>query len=388
MSWFKEVFMLLSNRILPRKEITQLGVYQPGKPIEEVQREFGLKKVIKLASNENPFGCSPIASAALQGELKNMNLYPESTAPLLAQKIADKLMISMDSILVGNGSDELIHLLARAYVRDGDEVIMADVTFPRYETNVLIEGGNPVKVPLIDGVHDLDGMFQAITEKTRMIFVCNPNNPTGTIVDKLKLQSFIDRVPEHILLVIDEAYYEYVITDQFLQTLPLLNTHPNLIIFRTFSKIYGLAALRIGYGVMHPALAAELLKVKDAFNTNRLAQIAAIASIDDDDFVAFCVEKNEEGRIYLQNELTRLGIPYYPSHGNFIMVNLSWPGNNVFESLLKQGIIVRPCGYPNSIRVTIGSEEENAAFIQALEKTIMNGEFNTINESASNKQNL
>jgi histidinol-phosphate aminotransferase len=372
MSRFKEAFMLLSNRILPRKEITQLGVYQPGKPIEEVQREFGLDKVIKLASNENPFGCSPTVSAALQNELRNMNLYPESTAPVLAHKIAEKLAVSVDSILVDNGSDELIHLLTRAYVRTGDEVVMADVTFPRYETNVLIEGGSPVKVPLIDGVHDLDRMLQAISEKTRMIFVCNPNNPTGTIVDKSELKSFIDRVPDHILLVLDEAYYEYVTSDQYLQTLPLSSAHPNLIILRTFSKIYGLAALRIGYGVMHTAIAAELLKVKDAFNTNRLAQVAAIVSLDDEDFVAFCIRKNEEGRIYLQNEMTRLGVSYFPSHGNFIMANLTRPGREVFDSLLKQGVIVRSCGYAQSIRVTIGSEEENAAFIQALEKTIMN----------------
>ncbi len=214
---------------------------------------------------------------------------------------------------------------------------MADVTFPRYETNVLIDGGTPVKIPLINGVHDLQGMYDAITEKTRMIFVCNPNNPTGTIVQKEKLTSFIEKVPKHILLVVDEAYYEYVDDEDYLETLPLLNTHSNLVILRTFSKIYGLAALRIGYGLMDASIIQELVKVKEPFNTNRLAQAAALASLDDHTFVEQCARKNEEGKKIFRKRTKRDGINILSFSCQLLMVKLNHPGRDVFEKLLIQG---------------------------------------------------
>ncbi|MFB5189330.1 histidinol-phosphate transaminase [Alicyclobacillus fastidiosus] len=358
------------TRIPARKELEQLGVYQPGKPIEEVKRQFGLSRIIKLASNENPFGYSPMAKEAMLQEMDKVTLYPEATAPELVEHLSVHLGVPGDEILLGNGSDELIRLITRSYIRQGDEAIMADVTFPRYETNVLIDGGSPVKVPLVDGVHDLEGMLAAITSKTRMIFVCNPNNPTGTIVGREALRNFIEQVPADILVIVDEAYYEYVTDPNYLQTLPLIDLHPNLLVLRTFSKVYGLAALRVGYAIAQADVLQSLTKVKDAFNTNRLAQAAALGALKDQEYVAFCRDKNAAGRHYLEQEFDRMGIRYFPSQGNFVLVNVLRSGDEVFASLLERGIIVRSgrqCdAYPDTIRVTIGTEEQNEAFIAAL----------------------
>ncbi|WP_442604175.1 histidinol-phosphate transaminase [Paenibacillus sp. KN14-4R] len=365
--------MHTKNSIPTRREIEHIGIYTPGKPVEEVKRELGLQDVIKLASNENPNGCSPLAKEAIILELSHTALYPESTAPELTQKLASKLGVDQACIITGNGSDEIIHLLTRSYIRAGDEAIMADVTFSRYETNVQIEGGVTVTVPLIDGAHDLEGMLRAINHRTRMIFVCNPNNPTGTIVGEQELFSFIQKVPPHVILVIDEAYYEYVQDSDYLQTLPHLHQYANLVVLRTFSKIHGLAALRIGYGIMHPSLVQSLMKVKEPFNTNRLAQAAAIAALDDTEFVNSCARLNDEGRTYLQQEITRIGLTHFPSHANFLMIHLNRSGNDVFQALLAEGVIVRSgslLGYPETIRVSIGTMEENTAFIQALEKVL------------------
>lgn len=360
-------------KIPTRKSIESLDVYVAGKPIEEVKRELGLTNIIKLASNENPLGCSPSAKSALKQTIDHVTLYPESMAPDLAEKLAYKLTVNKENILISNGSDEIIRLLTRAYIGSGDEAIMADVTFPRYETNVHIEKGIPIKIPLIDGVHDLEGMLKAITDKTKMIFVCNPNNPTGTIVDKDPLKQFIERVPENILLIIDEAYYEYVQDDRYLETVPLLRDHPNLVILRTFSKIYGLASLRVGYGIMHPSIVPELAKVKEPFNTNRFGQAAALASLDDIDFIKLCAQYNTSERRYLEKEFDQMGLHYFPSHGNFLMVKLERPGKEVTEKLLKQGIIVRSghlLGYDDTIRVSIGKQSENQRLIQVLREII------------------
>ncbi|TLS35010.1 histidinol-phosphate transaminase [Pseudalkalibacillus caeni] len=365
--------MALARKIVPRKELEQLGVYSPGKPIEEVQKELGLTSVIKMASNENPFGYSPKAKEAMIKEMEKVNLYPETMAPALAAKLADKFGISKDSFLFGNGSDEIIAFLTRAYIRPGDSAIMADITFPRYETNVLIQGGNPVKVPLQQGTHDLDGMLKEINGKTRMIFVCNPNNPTGTIVEKENLLTFIKQVPSDILIVMDEAYYEYALSNEYLQTIPLLKEHPNLVILRTFSKAYGLAALRIGYGIMDKEVVNELIKVKDPFNTDRIAQAAALASLNDNEFLQLCVARNREGMNYIEGELEKLGLSSFPSEANFLMIHLGRSGKEVFEQLLRKGIIVRSghvLGYPDSIRVTIGNESENLEFVKALREVM------------------
>lgn len=364
----------MSRQLSTRQELEQLGVYQPGKPIEEVKREFGLERIVKLASNENPFGYSPKAKEAIQLELNLVTLYPEATAPALAQKLATRLDVGANHILLGNGSDEIIRLITRSYIRRGDEVVMADITFPRYETNVIIDGGIPVKVPLRDGVHHLEAMLQAITDRTRMVFVCNPNNPTGTTVGKHALLQFIEAVPEHVLVIVDEAYVEYVTTDDYLETVPLLKRHANLLILRTFSKIYGLAALRIGYAIANPDIVQNLIKVKDAFNTNRLAQVAALAALDDDEFVASCRGRNQIGRVRLAAAFSDMSLRYYPSEANFLLVHVGRSGDDVFRGLLEQGIIVRSgkqCdAYPDTIRVTVGTEEENDLFLTALHRVL------------------
>ncbi|UHA73138.1 histidinol-phosphate transaminase [Paenibacillus sp. 481] len=364
--------MHITHNIPTRKEIEHLGVYVPGKPIEEVKRELGLERIAKLASNENPYGCSDLATQAMIREVGKASLYPEGTAPDLVEKLGAKLGVSKESIIVGNGSDEIIRLLTRSYISAGDEAIMADVTFPRYETNVQIEGGVPITVPLTNGVHDLASMLSRITSATKMIFICNPNNPTGTIVAAQELLSFIEQVPSHILVVIDEAYYEYVTDKTYLHTIPLLAKHSNLIILRTFSKIYGLAALRIGYGVMHPTIVQALIKVKEPFNTNRLAQAAAVASLEDESFAVQCAQRNEAGRTFLQAELAKLGLACYPSQANFLMVKLGEgrQGHDLFQALLAHGVIVRSgnlLGYADTIRVSIGTEQENEQFIHALQ---------------------
>ncbi|EHB64420.1 MULTISPECIES: histidinol-phosphate transaminase [Paenibacillus] len=356
----------------PKAQIVDLPVYQPGKPIEEVKKELGLDRVIKLASNENPYGCSPLAREAITAELETLSLYPDGSAAELTAALAEHLNVASPQIIFGCGSDEIIALIIRAFLVPGDETIMADQTFSVYKTNAEIEGAVSIEVPLVDGKHDLQGMLDAITDKTKIIWVCNPNNPTGTIVSETELVQFLDSVPEHIMVVLDEAYFEYVTDASYPNSIPLMGRYPNLVILRTFSKIYGLAALRIGYGVAQEEVISLINRVREPFNTGRLAQAAAKAALKDQAFVAECRKRNEEGIKYIQGELDRLGLSYFPAHGNFIMIDVRRSGKDVFQSLLRKGIIVRPGfeRYPNWIRVTVGSKEQNDAFIGALEQVI------------------
>lgn len=356
----------------PKPQIVHIPVYQPGKPIEEVKRELGLEEVVKLASNENPFGCSPKALEAIQAEFSNISLYPDGSAQDLASKLADRFQVESNQLIFGCGSDEIITLIARAFFLPGDETIMADQTFSVYKTSAEIEGSVTIEVPLKDGIHDLDAMLEAVTDKTKIIWVCNPNNPTGTLVPPQELASFIERVPDHILIVLDEAYIEYVDPALALDSLGLLEKHRNLVLLRTFSKIFGLASLRIGYGIGHPEVIKLINQVREPFNTSRFGQAAALASIDDEAFISSCVARNREGIAYLNEEFDRLGLSYFPAHGNFVMVNVRSNAKEMFQSLLKLGIIVRAGfdKYPNSIRVTVGSDEQNRKFIAALEQVL------------------
>ncbi|MBH8603377.1 histidinol-phosphate transaminase [Thermoactinomyces sp. CICC 10522] len=353
----------------PKATVRGLPVYQPGKPLEEVKRELGLEEVIKLASNENPFGCSPKVWPALAGEQGRFHLYPEGLAPELREKLAEHLETDPRRIIFGNGSDEVVQMIARAYLEPGTESVMADRTFPRYETVVRIEGATPVKVPLKNGVHDLEGMLEAITEKTRVVWICNPNNPTGTIVSGDDLSDFLDRVPEHVLVVIDEAYYEYVTDPSYPDSLSLLDYNPQIVVLRTFSKIYGLAAFRIGYGVGHPDVITELNRVREPFNVSRLAQTAAIAALEDQSFVVYCRNQNRLGLKKITEKLEEWGLGYYPAHGNFLLIDTGFPAGEVFEALLRQGVIVRSgeaLDFPTHIRVSIGTQEENERFLHSL----------------------
>ncbi|MGM0752078.1 MAG: histidinol-phosphate transaminase [Bacillota bacterium] len=353
-----------------REAVTHIAPYVLGKTLSDLQKEHGLSSIRKLSENENIYGCSPKVKQWFKENGSDLFLYPDGAAVELSHKVATFLGVPKEQLVFGNGSDEVIRLLTRAYLSSRDEAIMADVTFPRYQTNVSLEGGTPVIVPLVNGTHDLQAMHDQITPNTKLIFVCNPNNPTGTIVGKKELLQFIESVPSHILVVVDEAYMEYVTTDDYLETLPLLSAFENLIVLRTFSKIYGLAGLRVGFGVMNEEVAEQLRKVKDVFNVNTVAQKSAIIALEDQAFIRECTHKNERGRLFLEGEFDRLGVSYFPSQSNFIMVDTGLNGDTVSYELVKRGLVVRSgtlLGYPTTVRVTIGTEEDNKRFIQALE---------------------
>jgi histidinol-phosphate aminotransferase len=356
----------------PKANIVHLPVYQPGKPVEDVQRELGLTEVIKLASNENPYGPSEKAKAAIMEELSHTNIYPDGASVELTAALAAKLGVGADQIIFGTGSSEVILMIARAFLSPGDETILADETFPQYKHNAEIENANVIEVPLKDGKHDLPAMLARITDKTKIVWICNPNNPTGTIVEHGELTAFLDQVPASVMVVLDEAYGEYIDDPSYSDGVRLLNQYPNLVVLRTFSKIYGLAALRIGYGVGRAEVIRSINQVREPFNTTRMAQAAAKAALADEAHMIDCRENNRAGLDYLQNELSRLGLTYFPSFGNFIMADVRRPSTAVFEALLRKGFITRSrwTHYPNHIRISVGTAEQNRKLISALEEVL------------------
>lgn len=356
----------------PKSNIVHLPVYQPGKPVEDVKRELGLNEVIKLASNENPFGCSERAKAAAIEELQNSNIYPDGASVELTAALAAELGVDTNQIIFGTGSSEIILMIARAFLAPGDETIMADETFPQYKHNAEIENARVIEVPLKDGKHDLSAMLAKVTSRTKIIWVCNPNNPTGTIVTLPELSAFMKQVPGDVLVVLDEAYGEYIEDPEFPDGVALLREYRNLILLRTFSKIYGLAALRIGYGVGHPDVIRFTNQVREPFNTSRAAQAAAKGALADHEFLTYCREQNKQGLIYLCEQFDRLGLSYFPAYGNFVMVDVKRPSPEVFDALLRRGIISRSrwTYYPNHIRITVGTREQNEKFISALEQVL------------------
>ncbi|NLM25390.1 MAG: histidinol-phosphate transaminase [Firmicutes bacterium] len=357
-----------------RREILAIKPYIPGKPIEEVQKEYGLSKVIKLASNENPLGASAKAMEAISNHFSKLSIYPDGNCTELKAELAKNLKIDHDQIIIGNGSDEVLKLIGEAYLTSDDQVIMADPTFSEYQYVARLMGAAEELVPLKDHKHNLKEMLQRITPQTKIIFICNPNNPTGTIVNQDRLVEFLKAVPSNILVVIDEAYYEYVQASDYPQTISLLKDFENIIITRTFSKVHGLASLRVGYGIAHPKIIANLNRVKEPFNVNSLAQVAAIASLRDQEHLAKSVTVNEQGKLYLYQELEKLGLEYIPTEANFIMFNVRRDANTLFEELLKKGIIIRSgsiFNMPSYIRLTIGTMEENESFIRALKEVLV-----------------
>ncbi|RUS48186.1 histidinol-phosphate transaminase [Cohnella sp. AR92] len=356
----------------PKPNIVHLPVYQPGKPVSDVKRELGLTEVIKLASNENPFGCSPKAIEAAKQELVNISIYPDGAAVDLTNALAKQLGVEPDQIIFGAGSDEVILMIARAFLLPGDENITADQTFPQYRHNIEIENGVVIEVPLKDGTHDLDGMLAKVGPKTKIVWICNPNNPTGTIVTHDEVVSFLEKVPSNVMVVLDEAYCEYIDDPAFPDGLALLKKYPNLVLLRTFSKIYGLASMRIGYGVGRPELIRSINQVREPFNTSRMGQAAALAALEDHGFIDFCRKANAEGLKTLRDAFDRLGLPAFPAYGNFIMVDVKRPAGEVFDALLRKGIIVRAGHkhYPTHVRITVGSAEQNAKVIAALEAVL------------------
>lgn len=356
----------------PKSNIVHLPVYNPGKPVEDVKRELGLTEVIKLASNENPFGFSSTAKSAMMDEMSNSNIYPDGASVELTAALAVNLGVRSEQIIFGTGSSEVILMAARAFLVPGDETIMADETFSQYKHNAEIENASIIEVPLKAGKHDLPAMLAKITSRTKIVWICNPNNPTGTIVTNDELTAFMKAVPTNVLVVLDEAYREFVEDSDYSDGVGMLKDHKNLLVLRTFSKIYGLSALRIGYGIGHADVIRYINQVREPFNTTRIAQAAAKASLADHEFIAFCKEQNAQGIRYLSEQFDRLGLTYFPAHGNFILVDVKRPSTEVFEALMRRGVIVkgRWNHYPTYIRVSIGTAEQNNLFIAALEQVL------------------
>jgi histidinol-phosphate aminotransferase len=353
-----------------RNFVRNIRPYKPGKPIEEVIRELGITdEVVKLASNENPLGPSPKAVHAMTQKLGETNLYPDDNCFYLKKKMSEKFGMETEKIVVGSGSVELIELIFKAYVNPGDEIIMSDPSFIMYRIACQIFGGNRIAIPLDNYSHNIDPISRAINHKTKIIIIDNPINPTGTIIQRDAFQDLIDKVPEHVILVIDEAYREYITDDCYPDTLAYLPDRKNLIVLHTFSKIYGLAGLRVGYGFSSTDIISALMKVRLPFNVNLIAQIAAAAALDDDEFVQKSVNNNEAGKKFLYRELERIGLKYTPTYGNFILVHFSKDAKDIFLNAQKKGIITRTVveyGLPNSLRITIGTPQQNKRLIEVL----------------------
>jgi len=351
------------------KDIASLSPYVPGKPIDELQRELGLARIIKLASNENPLGPSPRALAVLADAAATLHRYPDGGGFRLRTGLADRWKVSLDQVILGNGSDEIIGMLARAFLSPGDEAVMADNTFVIYKMEVTAAHGTPVIVPLRAGRHDLDAMAKAVTPRTKLLFVCNPNNPTGTMVSADEITALMATVPEHVIVVFDEAYCEYVRDPHFPDSLGYVRQGRQAIVLRTFSKIYGLAGLRIGYGVTTAEIAGYLNRVRPPFNANSLAQCAALAALGDEEHVAKSRAMNQTEMTSVRAGLIALGFQPLPSEANFVYFDAGRDGRALFEALLREGVIVRHIE-GNHLRVTIGLPEENRHFLQAL-KTVL-----------------
>lgn len=350
-------------------DIQSLNPYVPGKPIEELQRELRLARVVKLASNENPLGPSPKALAALVGEHDSLHRYPDGGGFRLRQALADRWKVTIEQIILGNGSDEILGLLARTFLAPGDEAVMADHTFVIYKMEVTAAHGRAVLVPLVNWTHDLDAMANAITPKTRIVFLCNPNNPTGTMVSADAVAQFMARVPENVLVVFDEAYVEYVRDPYFPDSLAYVAQGRNVIVLRTFSKIYGLAGLRIGYGITTPEITNGLNRVRPPFNANTLAQRAALAALSDDEHVLKSRTVNAAGMQQVESGLRALGFASIPSQANFVYFDVKRDGRRVFDALLHLGVIVRHIE-GTMLRVTIGQPDENQVFLDALKQVL------------------
>ena len=353
--------------------IRTLVPYAPGKPIEEVEREYGITNSVKLASNENPLGPAPKALQAIRAKLAQLHLYPDGDCFYLKERLAKKLGVAPDQLIFGNGSNEIIELAARTFMRPGDEAVMARQAFVVYKLLVQALGGVAKQVPLRDFTHDLEAILRAVSPKTRMVFLANPNNPTGTIYRREAWERFLDRLPEEVLIIADEAYFEYVRDPGYPDSLRYHDRGKTILTLRTFSKLYGLAALRVGYGIAAKEVIDLMHRVRQPFNVNAVAQWAALAALDDSEHVGKSLQANRQGMEFLNAEFDKLGLAYVPSHGNFILVQVG-NGNEVYQRLLTEGVIVRPVGaayeFPEHVRVTVGTMDENRRFIEALRRII------------------
>jgi len=354
--------------------LDEIRPYLPGKPVEEVARELNLQgEIIKLASNENPLGASPLAMQALKSALQESYLYPDDNCFYFRQKLAKRLSVEPENIFVGNGSVEILPLATMAYLGPEHSAVGSEGAFIWFKIAVSIAAGELIEVPMKDYTHDLGAMLKAVKKNTRVIYIANPNNPTGTIVTRDELEEFFRYLPDDILVIMDEAYYEYIDALDYPDSFRYFRERINILILRTFSKIYGLAGVRLGYGIAHKEIIASLARLRISFNVNRLSQVAGLAALDDQEHVKKSKAVNDAGKAYLYEAYRKLGLFYLPTYGNFIFVDFGRDSQAVFEALRKKGIITRTIkeyGFPNALRITIGSPEQNHKLIKALEEIL------------------
>lgn len=339
----------------------QMSPYTPGKQIEDVKKEYNLTRIVKLASNENPFGFSDNVKQAIVDLTKNLEIYPDGYATELRQLLSDRLEVDPDQLVFGCGSDEIVDIICRTYLESGTNTIIAKPTFPQYKHNALIQGAEVKEVPLINGYHDLQGMLDQVDEQTKIIWLCTPNNPTGCMINSTSLSTFMQQCPSDILVVVDEAYYEYITADNAPNTIAALKDYTNLIVLRTFSKAYGLAGLRIGYGVANVVVSNALNVARGPFNTTKVAQKSAIIALQDEEFLNYSLEETKKNKADLLSFFDEMELKYYDSETNFVFVTLPVSGDSLFEHLLSKGFIIRSgeaLGHPNGVRITIGKKED------------------------------
>ncbi|MBS4026044.1 MAG: histidinol-phosphate transaminase [Clostridia bacterium] len=358
---------------LIREAIMAIRPYVPGKPVEEVKREFGLTDIIKLASNENPVGPSKRVIQAMKEACEKINYYPDAGGYDLKQALAAFCGVEPENIILGNGSDENIKMVAEAFLNPGEEVILGSPSFPTYDYAGKLMAGKMVPVPLKNFTYDLEAILAKITDNTKIVIICNPNNPTGTMVTKEELTGFLAQVPEHVIVILDEAYAEYVEREDYPDGIEYFKQGKKVIVLRTFSKIYGLAGIRVGYGIADKELIGYIERVKEPFNVNVVAQAAAIVALEDQEHVNYCREENAKGLAYIEEELAKMGLTWVESHTNFLLVNVQADSRKLFDELLKLGVIIRPgfiWGLNEYIRVTVGTPAENQKFIEALSQAL------------------
>ena len=358
---------------LVRKSVLKVSPYVAGKPIEETKRQLGLKQVIKLASNENPFGPSPKAICALKKSLGLLNRYPDAQGFYLKERLAKKFGLAANNFILGNGSDELIDVVMKTLLEPDENIVTSETTFLEYEIIAQVLDRQVKKAPLRYFKYDLGAMLRLVDKNTKLVFIANPNNPTGTYVTKYEFEDFLKALPKKVVVVLDEAYDTFIDVDDYPDSLSYLKRKENVLILRTFSKAYGLAGLRLGYCIAPAELAAYLERTRQPFNVNLLAQIAGLAALDDRDFLKRTRSLTLAGKNFLYQGLLKLGLVYVPSVANFILVDVKRSGVDVFKAMLKFGVIVRDMqqyGLRNFIRVTIGTPQENSKFIRVLGKVL------------------